>query len=68
MVKAKELREQSPLELEAHIRELSKELFELRNEMKTTRKMEKPHLMRLKKKQRARALTVLTEHAMKTSG
>lgn len=61
MPKAKELRDQSKEELEALYADLSKEIFELRNELKTTRKLEKPHLIRLKKKDRARVLTVLQE-------
>lgn len=61
MPKAKELRDQSKEELKALYADLSKEIFELRNELKTTRKLEKPHLIRLKKKDRARVLTVLQE-------
>lgn len=49
MPKAKELRDQSREELQALYADLSKEIFELRNELKTTRKLEKPHLIRLKK-------------------
>ncbi|KAG6559502.1 Ribosomal L29 protein [Candidatus Rhabdochlamydia oedothoracis] len=59
--KAKELRDQSKEELQALYADLSKEIFELRNELKTTRKLEKPHLIRLKKRDRARVLTVLQE-------
>ncbi|MBS0620282.1 MAG: 50S ribosomal protein L29 [Verrucomicrobia bacterium] len=61
MVKAKELRDQPIQELQALYQDLSKELFGLRNEQKITRKMEKPHLVRMKKKDRARVLTVLRE-------
>jgi large subunit ribosomal protein L29 len=61
MAKAKELRDQSPQELKALYQDLSKELFQLRNEMKVTRKVEKPHLVRAKKKDRARAMTILRE-------
>ncbi len=61
MAKAKELRDQSPEELKALYQDLSKEIFQLRNEMKITRKVEKPHLVRIKKKDRARALTILRE-------
>jgi large subunit ribosomal protein L29 len=64
MVKAKELRDQSPEELKALYQDLSRELFQLRNEMKITRKMEKPHLVRIKKKDRARAMTILREKEM----
>ena len=63
MTKAKELRNQSESELKTLYQDLSKEMFQLRNEMKVTRKMEKPHLMRLKKKDRARVMTILSEKA-----
>lgn len=68
MVKAKDLRDQSAEELALQHRDLSKELFLLRNEMKVTRKMEKPHLVRQKKKDRARILTVLREKEATTRG
>lgn len=61
MAKAKSFRDQSSEELNALYQDLSKELFHLRNEMKITRKMEKPHLVRIKKKDRARVMTVLRE-------
>lgn len=61
MLKAKELRDQSSEELQALSIDLSKEIFILRNELKTTRKLEKPHLIRVKKRDRARALTILRE-------
>ncbi len=61
MVKAQELKNQDESELKALYQDLSRKLFQLRNEMKITRKMEKPHLMRIKKKDRARVMTVLRE-------
>lgn len=61
MVKAKDLRDQSVEDLQLQYQDLAKELFQLRNEMKVSRKMEKPHLVREKKKDRARVLTVLKE-------
>ncbi len=61
MTKAKELRNQSEVELKGLYQDLSREMFQLRNEMKLTRKMEKPHLVRMKKKDRARVMTVLRE-------
>jgi len=61
MAKAKELREQATEELKAIYQDLSKELFQMRNEMKVTRKIEKSHLVRAKKKDRARVMTVLRE-------
>lgn len=67
MAKAKELRDQSVEDLKALYQDLSKELFQLRNEMKVTRKMEKPHLVRIKKKVRARAMTLLREKEIRAS-
>jgi large subunit ribosomal protein L29 len=61
MVKTKELRDQTANELKAIYRDLSKELFQMRNEMKVTRKIEKAHLVRRKKKDRARVMTILRE-------
>lgn len=61
MPKAKELRDQSTEELQALYTDLSKEIFQLRNELKTTRKLEKPHLIPSKKRDRARVLTILRE-------
>jgi large subunit ribosomal protein L29 len=65
MAKAKELREKSPEDLKMLCQDLSKELFQLRNEMKVSRKMEKPHLVRIKKKDRARAMTILCQQKSK---
>jgi large subunit ribosomal protein L29 len=64
MKKAKELREQTTEELKAIYQDLSKELFQMRNQMKVTRKVEKPHLVRAKKKDRARVMTILREKEM----
>ena len=61
MRKASELKDQSVEELKAIYQELSRDIFQLNNEIKVTRKMEKPHLMRDKKRDRARVLTVLRQ-------
>ena len=61
MRKAKELRELSKEELALVYRELSKDIFHLRNTIQKTRKLEKPHLMRSYKRERARALTIWKE-------
>jgi large subunit ribosomal protein L29 len=61
MAKHSELKGGSVEELEAKYIELSKEIYELKNEIKTTRKIEKPHLMRAKKRDRARVLTFLRQ-------
>lgn len=61
MLKAKELREQSKEELNTLCVTLSKEIYELKNELSTARKLEKPHLLREKKRDRARVMTVLRQ-------
>lgn len=60
-MKAKDMRDQTIDELEATYNDTRKELFQLVNEMQRTKKMEKPHLLRQKRKDIARLLTVLTE-------
>lgn len=61
MRKAKEFRDQSLEELNAAINDERKELFQLINEMKRSKKIEKPHLIAQKKKDIARMLTVISE-------
>lgn len=61
MRKASELKDQSVEELRATYRELSRDIFQLKNESRITRKMEKPHLVSDKKRDRARVLTVLRQ-------
>lgn len=61
MLEISELRDQSPEELQLQLRELSKEIYDLKSEMRITRKLEKPHMMREKKRDRARLHTVLRE-------
>ncbi|NGX58892.1 MAG: 50S ribosomal protein L29 [Chlamydiae bacterium] len=65
MNKMKQFQDQSVEELQAIYQDLSKEIFELKNEISTTRKIEKPHLVRQKKKDRARVLTLLTSKGAK---
>ena len=61
MQKAKELRGQSVEDLKVLSVDLAREIFNLRSEKKLARKSEKPHQLRLKKKERARVLTLLQE-------
>lgn len=61
MKKAQDFRDQSLDELEANCRDARKELFILINEMKQTKKVEKPHLVRHKKREIALLLTVINE-------
>ena len=51
----------TPGELKANFEDSRKELFHLRNTMQRDKKSEKPHLLRLKRKEIARLLTVLHE-------
>jgi len=48
-------------ELKAKASELHREVFELYSELAFNRKLEKPHLLKAKKKERARVLTILTQ-------
>ncbi len=61
MRKVSELKDQSADELKAMFHELSKDIFQIKNEARMTRKMEKPHLIREKKRDRARVLTLLRQ-------
>lgn len=54
-------KDQSVEELKALYQELSRDIFELRNEISINKKIEKPHLVKQKKRQRARLLTVLRQ-------
>jgi large subunit ribosomal protein L29 len=64
MLKAKNLRDQSIEELEAILLDTKKELFTLKNEMKQSKKLEKPHLLSEKKNDIAKLLTVVREKQM----
>jgi large subunit ribosomal protein L29 len=61
MNEASKLRDKSVQELEAMSLDLSKQIYQMRNELKVSRKLEKPHLLKHLKKDRARVLTVLSE-------
>lgn len=56
-----DLKDQSVAELKAKFIELSKDIFEMKNEISTTQKLDKPHLMRVAKRDRARILTFLRQ-------
>ena len=60
-MKKSDLKDQSVDELKAKGRELDRELFDLRNELAVNRKIEKPHLIKAKKREKARILTLLTQ-------
>jgi large subunit ribosomal protein L29 len=61
MLKANNLRDMSVEELEATLVDLNKELYSLVNDGKRSKKSEKPHELRLKRKEKARLLTILHE-------
>jgi large subunit ribosomal protein L29 len=63
MGKKKELRDLSEKELKTKVLELDRELFNLRNELATQRRLEKPHQLKEKRKTKARILTILTQKA-----
>jgi large subunit ribosomal protein L29 len=58
--KKKHLRDESIQALEAIASNLDKEIFALRNELSWNRKLEKPHRLKEKRKEKARALTFIT--------
>lgn len=66
MLKAKDLVNQSIEELEAQHEDLCRDIFMLTNELRVSRKLDKPHELTEKKKDRARILTVLRQK--KTQG
>jgi large subunit ribosomal protein L29 len=65
MTKANNYRDMTEEEVEALYSDTRKELFHLINELKKAKKVEKPHLIRQKKKDIARLLTVMNEKQSK---
>ena len=63
MLNLNEIRSQSVDALKAQIREVSKEIYNLENELRLNRKLDKPHLLRSKKKDRARLMLAIHEKA-----
>jgi len=61
MAKKKDIKEQSIDELKAMAQDLDREIFHLRNELATQRKLEHPHQIKEKRKDKARVLTLLTQ-------
>lgn len=61
MLKVEEIIGHSVQELEALHRQLSEEIFRLSNELRMSKKLEKPHELKEKKKDRARVLTALNQ-------
>ena len=56
-----EIRDLTKEQLETFIEDLKKEIFALKNQLAMTRKLEKPHLIKDKRRDIARALMVLEE-------
>ena len=54
-------KDQSVEELRAQYHDLSKEIYDLRSEVSINRKLEKPHMVKRKKRDRARVLTALRQ-------
>lgn len=65
MAKKKKGEVLSENELQAKVYELEKEIFSLRNELAVNRKLEKPHLLKEKRREKARCLTRITQMAAK---
>lgn len=65
--KKKSLHDDSIDELKAQLVNIDKELFALRNELATNRKLEKPHLLIQRRKEKARVLTVITQKEKKAT-
>lgn len=59
--KKKDFKDQSVPELKAQVVDLNREIFQLRNELATQRKLEKPHMIKAKRKDVARILTIMTK-------
>lgn len=61
MLKTKDLRDMPSEELEAALQDCRKELFQMANDFRHSGKIDKPHLLRSKRRDIARLLTVLRQ-------
>ncbi|MBI2743884.1 MAG: 50S ribosomal protein L29 [Chlamydiales bacterium] len=61
MLQVKELREKGESELKTQLEELSREIYQMNCELNISRKLEKPHLVKQKRRDRAKLLTILRE-------
>lgn len=66
--KEKKITECSVEELKLKYTEASKSLYELRNEYKLNRKLDKPHLLRKYRKDMAKALTEINAQKLQNKG
>ena len=64
MLQAKELREKGENELKTQADDLSREMYQMYCELRISRKLDKPHLVREKRRDRARLLTILREKSV----
>ncbi len=64
MLQAKELREKGEKELKTQADDLSREMYQMYCELRISRKLDKPHLVREKRRDRARLLTILHEKSV----
>ncbi len=60
-MKANEMRDKSPAELQEHVEGLRKELFQLEMQ-KYTSQLDKPHRIRMVRREIARGLTIAREN------
>ncbi len=60
-MKTQDIRDKSDEQLGNDLLDLRRELYELKNELAVNHKLEKPHLIRAKKREKAQILTILTE-------
>jgi large subunit ribosomal protein L29 len=68
MTKAKDLRNESDDQLLSMIADGEKQLFEYKNEMALSHKVEKSHRIREKRRDVARMKTILAERKLKEEG
>jgi large subunit ribosomal protein L29 len=61
MKKKDDIQAKSEAELHARVLFLDREIFALRSELAMNRKLDKPHLIKARRKDKARILTILTQ-------
>lgn len=55
------IKDQSVDELKDLYQDLSKDIYQINNDLALNRKLEKPHVRKLKKRERARVLTAINQ-------
>ena len=61
MLEMNELTKMSKEDLKEHVDRISREIYQLDNELRVSRKLDRPHLLTVLKRDRARVLTALTQ-------